>query len=166
MEKKFGLLVLLFMITAGMWAQQGTDNSSTDTVAFTVAVTYMTQGGVKKTDTTSVFASDPRAAEREAEAQFKKTNSRSTFIRAEASVDESYLPKENTSSARSSRSVAPNPTGTTLFTVTVTYMTQGGTKRTDSITVQASDPRAAEREAEAQFKKTNSRSTFIRAVTE
>jgi hypothetical protein len=73
---------MLVTITAGMWAQDATDNSSTNTVAFTVAVTYMTQGGVKKTDAMSVFASNPRAAEREAEAQFMRTNSRSTFIRA------------------------------------------------------------------------------------
>ena len=50
------------------------------------------------------------------------------------------------------------------FTVEITYMTQGGTKRTDSIVVLASDPRTAEREAETQFARTNSRSTIISAI--
>jgi hypothetical protein len=55
------------------------------------------------------------------------------------------------------------PTRPTMFTVKVTYMTQGGTKKTENIIVPASSPSDAEREAEAQFKKTNLRSTFIRA---
>ena len=55
------------------------------------------------------------------------------------------------------------PDGPLKFTVSVTYMTQGGTKKTDSIAVLASSPSEAEREAEARFKAKNPRSTFIRA---
>ena len=167
MKKSWVFSLVLVLIAGGMWAQDASGNSSANSVAFTVEVTYMTQGGMKKTDSITVLASDPRVAEREAEAQFKKTDSRSTFIRAVAKVPESYLQdrseiREPVPSA--SRTVSPNPDGKVLYSVEVTYMTQGGTKRTDTITVLASDPRAAEREAEAEFKKTNSRSTFMRAV--
>jgi hypothetical protein len=146
-----------------MWAQDVSDSSPSNSVMFTVEVTYMTQGGTKRTDSIAVLASDPRIAEREAEAQFKKTNSRDTFIRAEAKVPETYL-HDRSEIRDSTPSASPNPDGKVLYSVEVTYMTQGGTKRTDSITILASDPREAEREAEAQFKKTNSRSTFMRAV--
>jgi hypothetical protein len=125
----------------------------------------MTQGGTKRTESIIVLASDPRAAELEAEAQFKKTNSRSTFMRAMAKIPETQNKSESIGAASSaSRTVSPNSDGKMLYSVEVTYMTQGGTKRTDSITVLSSDPRAAELEAEAQFKKTNSRSTFMHAV--
>ena len=168
MKKSCFFSLMLILIAGGIWAQNTSDSSSANPMVFTVDVTYMTQGGTKRTDSITVLASDPREAEREAEAQFKKTNSRSTFIRAAAKVPETYL--QDKSEIRGSvlsddnRTVIQNPDGKVVFTVDVTYMTQGGTKRTDSITVLASDPREAEREAEAQFKKTNSRSTFIRAA--
>jgi hypothetical protein len=138
---------------------------------FTVNVTYMTQGGAKKTDSTSVSAYSAGEAEREAEAQFKKNNSRSTFIRAEVVVNamqkgtgaSSARPAaaaQNNSATRPPRQEAARPSS---FTVKVTYMTQGGAKKTDSIAVTASGAGEAEREAEAQFKKNNPRSTFIRA---
>ncbi|MDR1748186.1 MAG: hypothetical protein LBR47_03925 [Spirochaetaceae bacterium] len=66
MKRNCFLLVMLVSIVGSIWAQDAAD--TTNKVAFTVEVTYMTQGGVKKTDSISVFASDPRAAEREAEA--------------------------------------------------------------------------------------------------
>ena len=167
MKKSWFFSLVLVLIAGGMWAQDTSDSSSANSVAFTVEVTYMTQGGMKSTDSITVIASDPRAAEREAEAQFKKTDSRSTFIRAVCKVPDSNLQdkSENKGNVLSdSRTVITNPNAKVLYTVEVTYMTQGGTKRTDSVTVLASDPRAAEREAEAQFKKTNSRATFMRAV--
>ena len=168
MKKAIVFSLVLVFIAGGMWAQdaeQDTSNSSSaNQMAFAVEVTYMTQGGTRGTDTITVLASDPRVAEREAEAQFKSTNSRSTFIRAVAKVPETALQSRPESRDTSSRTVSPNLGGNVLYSVEVTYMTQGGTRRTDIITVTASDPRAAEREAEAQFKRTNSRSTFIRAV--
>jgi hypothetical protein len=167
MKKNWFFSLLLVLVAGAVWAQDASDNSSANSVMFTVEVTYMTQGGTKRTDSIIVPASDPRVAEREAEAQFKKTDSRSTFIRATAKVPETYLqnqPESRGAALSDSRTVSPNPDGNMLFSVEVTYMTQGGTKRTDTITVLAADPRAAEREAEAQFKKTNSRSTFMRAV--
>ena len=167
MKKNWFFSLMLILIVGGMWAQDASDSSSADTMVFTVEVTYMTQSGTKSTDSITVSASDPRAAEREAEAQFKKTDSQSTFIRAVVKVPEAYL--QDTTESRAavssdSRTVTPRPDEKVSYSVEVTYMTQGGTKRTDSILVLASDPRVAEREAEAQFKKTNSRSTFIRAV--
>jgi len=165
--KSWLLSLMLVLIAGGMWAQDASDSSLANPVEFTVEVTFMTQGGTKRTDSIIVVASDPRVAEREAETQFKKTNSRSTFIRAEAKIPEAYLPDRSVSTGSTpsaSRTVSPNSDGKVLYSVEVTYMTQGGTKKTDTITVLASDPREAEREAEAQFKKTNSRSTLIRAV--
>jgi hypothetical protein len=82
-------------------------------------------------------------------------------------IPEGYLqdkPESTVTASSANRTVSPNPDGKVLYSVEVTYMTQGGTKRTETITVLASDPRVAEREAEDQFNKTNSRSTFIRAV--
>jgi predicted nucleic acid-binding Zn ribbon protein len=165
--KILGIIALTALIAGEMWAQDASDSSSANSVAYTVEVTYMTQGGTKRTDSVTVLASDPRAAELEAEAQFRKTDSHSTFIRAAAKVPDAYVqdrPESTGSASSAGRAVSPNPDGKVLYSVEVTYMTQGGTKRTDTITVLSSDPRAAEREAEAQFKKTNSRSTFMRAV--
>jgi len=167
MKKKLVFLLMLVLIAGSMWAQDASDSSSANPVAFTVEVTYMTQGGTKKTDPITILASDPREAEHEAEAQFRKTNNRNTFIRAVAKVPEAYLQGKSETSVSvltDNKTVITNPDGKILWSVEVTYMTQGGTKKTDSITILASDPRVAESEAEAQFKKTNSRSTFIRAV--
>jgi predicted ATPase len=130
--------------------------SSDIPLKFTVNVTYMTQGGAKKTDSIAVLASTPVEAEREAEAQFKEKNPRSTFIRAEAEFIRS----------RSIVANAPSSDIPLKFTVHVTYMTQGGAKKTDSIAVLASTPAEAEHTAEAQFKAKNPRSTFIRAEAE
>jgi hypothetical protein len=124
---------------------------------FTVYVTYMTQGGAKKTDSIAVLASNPRGAEADAEAQFKAKNPRSTFIRAEAEFIQ-------TEAGRTNKPVTAS--APLKFTVHVTYMTQGGAKKTDSIAVLASTPREAEADAEAQFKAKNPRSTFIRAEAE
>jgi len=79
------MLVWLLVLFAGsIFAQDEFNNSPANFVLFNVEVTYMTQGGTKRYDTITVLASDPRAAESEAEAQFRRTNSRSTFIRAAA----------------------------------------------------------------------------------
>jgi predicted ATPase len=137
--------------------------SSDSLLKFMVYVTYMTQGGTKKTDSIAILASTPAEAEREAEAQFKEKNPRSTFIRAEAEFIRTEAPD------RRNRSIivnAPPPDRPLKFTVYVTYMTQGGTKKTDSIAILASTPGEAERVAEAQFKGKNPRSTFIRAEAE
>jgi hypothetical protein len=161
-------IALAVLIAGAMWAQDKSDSSSINSVVFTVEVIYMTQGGTRMTDSILVFAADLRAADRDAEAQFKRMNSRSTFIRAVATVE--ALPLQGSERTRpepsAGRYVNPNPDGTILFSVEVTSMTQGGTRRTDTITVHASGPREAEREAEAHFKRTNSRSTFIRAVAQ
>jgi hypothetical protein len=130
---------------------------------FTVHVTYMTQGGAKKTDSIAILAFTPAEAERAAEAQFKEKNPRSTFIRAEAEFIRTEAPD------RPNRSIVANTPSSDIplkFTVRVTYMTQGGARMTDSIAVLASTPAEAEREAEAQFKGKNPRSTFIRAEAE
>jgi hypothetical protein len=170
MRKKVLLSLVLLTIVGSvtvLWAQDTPDCSSANSMLYSVEVTSMTQGGTRRVDSITVLASDPREAEREAEAEFRRTNSRSTFIRAVASVPEAYLlnSSENMEPAPSaSRTVSPNPDGRMLFAVEITSMTQGGTRRVDSITVLASDPREAEREAEAEFNRTNSRSTFIRAV--
>jgi len=161
--KKLLLSLMLVLIAGGMWAQDAYDASPTDPIVFTVDVTYMTQGGTKRTDSITVLANDPRVAEREAEAQFKKTNSRSTFMHATAKVPEIHQDTP-VSTDSTDRTVSQNSDGKMLYYVDVTYMTQGGTKKTDTIAILASDPRVAEHEAEAQFKKTNSRSKFMRAV--
>jgi predicted nucleic acid-binding Zn ribbon protein len=167
MKKKLVFSLLLVLIAGGMWAQDTSDSSSANSMVFTVEVTYMTQGGTKRTNTLTVLASDPRVAEREAESQFKKTDSRSTFIRAVAKVPETYLQDRSeirVSVVSDSQTISPNPDDKASYSVEVAYMTQGGTKRTDILTILASDPMAAEREAETQFKKTNSRSTFMSAT--
>ncbi|GHU08227.1 hypothetical protein FACS1894151_03770 [Spirochaetia bacterium] len=69
---------------------------------------------------------------------------------------------QNTTTQPAAQTQNP-PVISRMYTVQVTYMTQGGTRRTDSITVRASGPREAEREAEAQFRQRSSRSTFIKA---
>jgi hypothetical protein len=101
LKKTFiGLTVLTLFCCAGSPAQTTNKTASAPTGAtqnttvqnvpdspllkFTVHVTYMTQGGAKKTDSIAVLASNPRGAEADAEAQFKAKNPRSTFIRAEA----------------------------------------------------------------------------------
>ena len=168
MKKILNFSLILVLSIIGLWAQAAPDDSSVNSMLFTVEVIYITQGGTRRVDSITVLASDPREAEREAEAEFKRTNSRSTFIRAVANVPEAFFldRSENLEPrAPTSRTVSPGPDGKVLFSVEVTSMTQGGTRRVESITVLASDPREAEREAEAEFKRTNSRSTFIRAVT-
>jgi hypothetical protein len=157
-----GILATVFMVLLGTNA---TAQDSHDVRSFTVKVTYMTQGGTKKTDNIAILAMDPSEAEREAEAQFKKKNPRSTFIRAESEFTqtESVIVIEK---SRNLNNASPNTAGPSRFTVNVTYMTQGGTKKIDNIVVLAADPREAEQEAETQFKKQNPRSTFIRASAE
>ena len=76
----FSLILVLSII--GLWGQNTPDNSSANSMLFIVEVTSMTQGGTRRVDSITVLASDPREAEREAEAEFRRTNSRSTFIRA------------------------------------------------------------------------------------
>ena len=167
MKKIWFFSLMLVLIVVGLWAQNTTDSTSTNSMVFPVEVTYMTQGGTRMVDSITVLASDPREAERQAEAEFKRNNSRSTFIRAVANIPEVHLqniPESREPVPSASRAVSSNPDGKMLFSVEVTSMTQGGTRRVDSITVLASDPREAERQAEAEFKRNNSRSTFIRAV--
>ena len=167
MKKNRLFLLFLVLSVKGLWAQNTPDSSSADPMLFSVEITSMTQGGARRVDSITVLASDPREAEHEAEAEFRRTNTRSTFIRAVANIPEVYLlnPFENTEPMPSDiRIVSPNPDGKMLFPVEVTSMTQGGTRRVDSVMVLASDPREAEREAEAEFRRRNSRSTFMRAV--
>jgi hypothetical protein len=81
------LLALFLLLSAASAAAQdapATSPEPANPLRFTVKVTSMTQGGAKKTASIAVLASGPREAEREAEAQFKAKNPRSTFIRAEA----------------------------------------------------------------------------------
>ena len=77
-----GILAAVFMVlgTATVAAQ----DAPASQVQFTVHVTYVTQGGTKKTDDVAVIAATPAEAESQAEAQFKAKNTRSTFVRAEA----------------------------------------------------------------------------------
>jgi Ni,Fe-hydrogenase III component G len=157
-----GILLAVFMVLSA--ANAAAQDAPDSPVKFTVQVTYMTQGGAKKTDSIAVLAPSPSEAEREAEAQFKAKNPRSTFIRAAAEFAQAaqvgITVVVNTPSPRLD-TVIP-----VKFTVQVTYMTQGGAKKTDSIAVLAPSPSEAEREAEAQFKAKNPRSTFIRATAE
>jgi len=167
MKKGLFFSLVLVLVLGGVWAQDASDSSSANSIMFNVEVSYMTQGGTRRAATIVVQASDPREAEREAEAEFKRTNSRSTFIRAVAQIPVEVAQNrvESREPAPSAdRAVSPSPAVNAMYSVEVTSMTQGGTRRADTIVVQASDPRAAEREAEAEFKRTNSRSTFIRAV--
>ena len=167
MKKNWIFLLILLLSVKGLWAQDTTDGSSANLMLYSVEVTSMTQGGTRRVDSIVVLASDPREAEREAEAEFIRTNSRSTFIRAVASVPETHLQnssENNEPVPSASRIVNSSQEDKALYTVEVSSMTQGGTRRVDSIIVLASDPREAEREAEAEFRRTNSRSTFIRAV--
>ncbi|MDR2898131.1 MAG: hypothetical protein LBU99_04880 [Spirochaetaceae bacterium] len=170
----------------GVWAQQERIQSAEGSVqdkripkqsnkaAFTVTVTYMTRGGEKMTDSVLVFASDSRAAEREAEALFKERNNRQTFISASARVDRSQPSdtrdrdrsrEDDRNDDRRERIDDIRPGHLRQFSVVVTYRTRGGTEMTDIVVIQASSPRAAEREAETKFKAANSRQTFISAQT-
>ena len=82
MKKNWFFLLFLVLCVIGLWAQNTSDSSSANSMLFTVEVTSMTQGGTRRVDSITVLAFDPREAEREAEAEFRRTNSRSTFIRA------------------------------------------------------------------------------------
>ena len=168
MKKIWLFSLILFFSVIGLWAQDTPNSSPANSMLFTVEITSMTQGGTRRVDSITVLASDPREAERDAEAEFRRTNSRSTFIRAVANISEVHLlngPESSEPVSSANHTISPNPDGQVLFSVEVTSMTQGGTRRVDSITILASDPREAERQAEAEFRRTNSRSTFIRAVT-
>jgi hypothetical protein len=157
------IAILLVLSVANGVAQEAPDNP----LMFNVNVTYMTQGGAKKTDSIAILASSPSEAEREAEVQFKGKNPRSTFLRAEAKFVQEETPNvPSRSIVPSTPQPAPKTDSPSTFTVNVTYMTQGGAKKTDRIVILASDPREAERQAETQFKGKNPRSTFLRAETE
>ena len=77
-----GILVAVFIVQNA--ANAAAQDAGGNRLMFNVEVTYMTQGGTKKTDTAAVLASTPSEAERGAEAQFKEKNARGTFIRAKA----------------------------------------------------------------------------------
>ncbi len=149
MKRSWLLLIMLAAITGcmiqGLWAQQR------DQTAFIVEVTYVTRAGDKMTEDISVFAIDPRSAEREAEAVFKARNTRHTFISASARIAANQPNNERDRDRQRN------------YQVEITFRTRDGQRMTEITTVEARNSRDAEREVEETFKRLNTWHTFVSA---